>query len=274
MAGRSIHDPGLHPDQPGLEPGQLLLHRPECAGAVGGRRRPFPGSDRARLPAVARRPVRDRPVGPTVPGNWRCSSSTRSRWGRTPAASGGPIWSPGCWPPSRPAGPTPACSEPRPRPPTISAGGYQQGLALAALAAAGVHNASQLSSAIGWLVAEQCPDGGWTTPDNANNPCNGTPADFAGPDTNSTALALEGLAAQGAITPAVSAGALAFLGTGQDADGGWSLLSEHQRHARHQRSRLDRVGDPVVDRHRRGPDQARCSPRGRPIRCPPCCPSS
>jgi len=106
----------------------------------------------------------------------------------------------------------------------FSAGGYQQGLALAALAAAGVRNTSQVSSAIRWLVAEQCPDGGWTTPDNANNPCTGVPADFAGPDTNSTALAMEGLAAQGAVTPAVSAGALAFLGTGQDADGGWSLF--------------------------------------------------
>ena len=106
----------------------------------------------------------------------------------------------------------------------FSAGGYQQGLALAALAAAGVRNTNQVTSAIGWLVGEQCPDGGWTTPDNANNPCNGVPADFAGPDTNSTALAMEGLAAQGAIIPAVSGGALAFLGTGQDADGGWSLF--------------------------------------------------
>ena len=105
----------------------------------------------------------------------------------------------------------------------FSAGGYQQGLALAALAAAGVKGQSQVGSAISWLVQEQCPDGGWTTPDNANNPCSGLPADFAGPDTNSTALALDGLAAQGAVTSAISTGALAFLGGGEDPDGGWSL---------------------------------------------------
>jgi hypothetical protein len=105
----------------------------------------------------------------------------------------------------------------------FSAGGYQQGLALAALAAAGVKNQSQVGSAISWLVQEQCPDGGWTTPDNANNACSGLPAAFAGPDTNSTALALDGLAAQGAVTPAISTSALAFLGGGEDPDGGWSL---------------------------------------------------
>ena len=103
-----------------------------------------------------------------------------------------------------------------------SAGSYQQGLALAALAAAGIRSKSQVGAAITWLVGEQCPDGGWTTPDNPNNACTGTPAAFAGPDTNSTALAVEGLAAQGAITPAVSAGALTFLTGGQDPDGGWS----------------------------------------------------
>ncbi|HEY3941135.1 MAG TPA: prenyltransferase/squalene oxidase repeat-containing protein [Acidimicrobiales bacterium] len=104
----------------------------------------------------------------------------------------------------------------------FSAGGYQQGLALAALASAGVRGTSQVTSAISWLVAEQCPDGGWTSPDNTNNACSGDPASFAGPDTNSTAFAIEGLAAQDAVTPAISAAALAFLTAGQDADGGWS----------------------------------------------------
>jgi hypothetical protein len=105
---------------------------------------------------------------------------------------------------------------------TLSAGGYQQGLALAALAAAGVRGTAEVTAAVHWLVAEQCPDGGWTTPDNAVNPCSGAPATYAGPDTNSTSLAVEGLAAQGAITPAVSSAALAFLSAGQDPDGGWS----------------------------------------------------
>jgi hypothetical protein len=103
-----------------------------------------------------------------------------------------------------------------------SAGGYQQGLALAALAAAGVTSQSQVGTAIAWLVQAQCPDGGWTTPDNTNNACNGTPANFAGPDTNSTALAIQGLGAQGALTSSVSTSALRFLETGQDSDGGWS----------------------------------------------------
>jgi hypothetical protein len=114
----------------------------------------------------------------------------------------------------------------------FSAGGYQQGLALAALAAAGVTGTAQTEAAVNWLVGEQCPDGGWTSPDNAGdagdagsgaNPCSGAPADFAGPDTNSTAVAVEGLAAQGAITPSVSSAALSFFSAGQDPDGGWSF---------------------------------------------------
>ncbi|MGO9344370.1 MAG: hypothetical protein ACLP6E_17930 [Acidimicrobiales bacterium] len=103
-----------------------------------------------------------------------------------------------------------------------SAGGYQQGLALAALAAVGIHGTSQVAAAVNWLVSEQCPDGGWTSPDNAVNSCSGVPGSFAGPDTNSTSLAVQGLAAQGALTSAVSSKALAFLSDGQDADAGWS----------------------------------------------------
>ena len=103
------------------------------------------------------------------------------------------------------------------------AGSYQQGLALAALAGAGVTGTTAVHSAISWLTAEQCTDGGWTTPDNTNNPCAGTPATFAGPDTNSTALALEGMAAQGAVTANVSTSAQLFLTAGQVPDGGWSL---------------------------------------------------
>jgi hypothetical protein len=103
-----------------------------------------------------------------------------------------------------------------------AAGGYQQGLALAALAAAGVRGTPAVQSAVAWLVGEQCPDGGWTSPDNANNDCSGAPADYAGPDTNSTALAVQGLVAQGALSPAAAAAATAFLVTGQDADAGWS----------------------------------------------------
>ncbi|MHB8219104.1 MAG: prenyltransferase/squalene oxidase repeat-containing protein, partial [Acidimicrobiales bacterium] len=103
-----------------------------------------------------------------------------------------------------------------------AAGTYQQGLALAALAAAGVRDHADTAAAISWLVAEQCPGGGWTTPDLAVNTCNGTPVNFAGPDTNSTSVAVDGLAAQGALAPSVAGGALSFLTAGQDADAGWS----------------------------------------------------
>jgi hypothetical protein len=104
------------------------------------------------------------------------------------------------------------------------AGTYHQGLVLAALAAAGVRGTSVVRAGIAWLAAQQCPDGGWTLPDQALNACNGDPASFAGPDTNSTALALEGLAAEAALPTSVSSAALTFLADGQDADAGWSYF--------------------------------------------------
>jgi len=103
-------------------------------------------------------------------------------------------------------------------------GAYRQGLALAALAAAGVTSTtspSAISSAEGWLEGQQCPDGGWTSYITPANPCNGDPAIYAGPDTNSTALAIEGLAAQGNLAGSAKTASLAFLATAQDPDGGW-----------------------------------------------------
>ena len=52
--------------------------------------------------------------------------------------------------------------------------------------------------------------------------CTEDPSNGTGPDTNSTSLALQGLAAQGALTPSIETSALSFLTGGQDADGGWS----------------------------------------------------
>jgi hypothetical protein len=101
------------------------------------------------------------------------------------------------------------------------AGPYDQGLALAALKAAGV---TADAPSIAYLVGQQCPDGGWATPDIANNSCTVDPTNFTtpGPDTNATSLAIEGLAAQGALTTPVSTNALGFLEGAQDTDdAGW-----------------------------------------------------
>jgi hypothetical protein len=102
-----------------------------------------------------------------------------------------------------------------------AAGTYQQGLALAALAAVGDTTGSAITTADAWLHGQQCPDGGWTSYENADNPCNGSPADYEGPDTNSTSLAIEGLSAQGDLGSSDASKALKFLTKAQDPDGGW-----------------------------------------------------
>ncbi|HXY28063.1 MAG TPA: hypothetical protein VEH82_07250, partial [Acidimicrobiales bacterium] len=98
-------------------------------------------------------------------------------------------------------------------------GPYDQGLALLALKAAGV---SADQAAVSWLQQAQCTDGGWTVPDTVTNPCTGDPALGDGPDTNTTAVALQGLEAQGGLTSSVEGSALGFLQNGQNADGGWA----------------------------------------------------
>ena len=100
-------------------------------------------------------------------------------------------------------------------------GAYRQGLALAALAAAGVTSGTAVTQAGAWLSAQQCSDGGWTSYISSSNPCNGKPANFQGPDTNSTALAVEGLEAQHALGTAAATKALHYLTKAQDHDGGW-----------------------------------------------------
>jgi hypothetical protein len=101
------------------------------------------------------------------------------------------------------------------------AGVYDQGLALAALAAAGHTSGSAIASAEAWLLHQQCANGGWTSYKSPSNPCNGSPADFVGPDTNSSALAIEGLSAQGDLGGTAESNAQAFLVNAQDSDGGW-----------------------------------------------------
>lgn len=100
-------------------------------------------------------------------------------------------------------------------------GTYRQGLALAALAAAGVTSGTSVTSGESWLIGQQCPNGGWTTYESSANPCSGSPADYLGPDTNSTALAIEGLEAQHDLSSPAATSALAFLTGAQDKDGGW-----------------------------------------------------
>lgn len=105
----------------------------------------------------------------------------------------------------------------------FNAGDYDQGVALAALAATGKTRGSAIRTAESWLLNQQCPDGGWTSYESKHNPCDGSPADFVGPDTNSTALAIQGLAAQGDLGGSADANAHAFLVHAQDGDGGWGF---------------------------------------------------
>ncbi len=103
-------------------------------------------------------------------------------------------------------------------------GTYDQGLALAALHAAGV---AANGSATSWLLGQQCSDGGWPIEDQADNPCTTDPALFGGPDTNTTSVAVQGLVAQGALNQSTAAGALAvkFIESTQDSDGGWGYYA-------------------------------------------------
>jgi hypothetical protein len=77
-------------------------------------------------------------------------------------------------------------------------GAFRQGLALAALKAAGVvATDTRLTRAIGWLTRQQCANGLWEAfRANTATACPAAdPNTFTGPDTNSTALAVQGLAA-------------------------------------------------------------------------------
>jgi hypothetical protein len=103
-------------------------------------------------------------------------------------------------------------------------GAFRQGVALAALAAAHV-SATHLASSISWLTKQQCADGLWTAyRSNLAAPCPAAdPNTFAGPDTNSTAMAIQGLAAYG-DRPGRAA-ALASLHNLQTPDGGYPFLA-------------------------------------------------
>jgi hypothetical protein len=99
-------------------------------------------------------------------------------------------------------------------------GAYRQGLALAALAAAGMRGSSTLAPAISWLQRQQCANGGWeafrSSTTSACPPSD--PTTYSGPDTNSTALAVQGLVAQRAK---IHHNPVSFLKLLQSAGGGW-----------------------------------------------------
>jgi hypothetical protein len=102
-----------------------------------------------------------------------------------------------------------------------AAGGFIQGLALSGLAAAGIVGTTQATGAVDWLLAEQCPNGGWNFSDNSDDACAGDPADYAGPDTNSTSQAIQGLSAEGGLTAEATSLADKFVKSSQNSDGGW-----------------------------------------------------
>jgi hypothetical protein len=90
-------------------------------------------------------------------------------------------------------------------------GAFRQGLALLALAAVDRRDAL----GIGWLRAQRCADGGWSAYRSAGTPCSAE-------DTNSTALAVQGLRAERVKV----AGAAAWLASAQQASGGWTYYDD------------------------------------------------
>jgi hypothetical protein len=100
-------------------------------------------------------------------------------------------------------------------------GAFRQGLALMALKAVGTTD----SAAADWLVGQQCADGSWTSfRADTSTPCPAVdPNTFTGPDTNSTAIAVLGLQAQGRTAPAAT-GANALLAV-RNSGGGWGFLA-------------------------------------------------
>lgn len=98
-------------------------------------------------------------------------------------------------------------------------GVYRQGLAITGLRAV---KATVPTSAITWLVAQQCPNGGFQAyRADTNAPCDApNPASYSGPDSNSTALAAMALRSVGRTKQATRA--TAYLRTLQNSDGGFA----------------------------------------------------
>lgn len=103
-----------------------------------------------------------------------------------------------------------------PKSPTYATA-YTQGLVLTALAAAGQPNTAGAQ----WLVAQQCSDGGWEGVRSVGTACpKPDPKTNTGPDTNDTALAIEGLVAT-KMSPKVNP--ISFLKGSQYPTGGFAI---------------------------------------------------
>jgi hypothetical protein len=105
-------------------------------------------------------------------------------------------------------------------------GVFRQSLALLGLAAVGV---TPPHAAIDWLVAQQCvapaaATGGWEAfRADPSAPCNPPdPMSFTGPDTNSSAMAVLALQANGGF--AGLSAAMSFLDAAQDPGGGFGFI--------------------------------------------------
>ena len=103
-------------------------------------------------------------------------------------------------------------------------GAFREGVALAALAAAHV-SARKVAPAVAWLEGQQCGNGLWTSyRSDVSAPCPAAdPNTFTGPDTNSTSLAVEGLAAYGRFPNAVRV--VSSLHRARSSDGGYALIA-------------------------------------------------
>jgi hypothetical protein len=105
-------------------------------------------------------------------------------------------------------------------------GAFRQGLALTALALTHVSPADpRVKAGIAWLKNQQCANGLWQ-PYRANTKvacAAANPTTFSGPDTNSTALAVQGLAAWGSRPR--QAKVLSTLRTVQSSDGGFPYIA-------------------------------------------------
>ena len=105
-------------------------------------------------------------------------------------------------------------------------GSFRQGVVLTALKAAGVAKGNaKVAAAISWLTRQQCANGLWTSyrPDTTVACPAADPNTFAGPDTNSTGMAVQGLAAY-SLRP-MKFKVLAALRSIQTADAGFPFLA-------------------------------------------------